>query len=123
MEQGGSKGYDNLLEGDVKQSIYRWRNSDWHILHEEVDKVFKQQVEVNQLDTNYRSDHRIIEFNNTQFEAMINTLSADFPGKEEEVKEVYSALKQKPKQEDNKGMIEVCFFEDSKDNGWQADAL
>ena len=22
----------NLIVGDVKQSIYRWRNGDWHIL-------------------------------------------------------------------------------------------
>ena len=27
-----AEGFDNLVVGDVKQSIYRWRNSDWKIL-------------------------------------------------------------------------------------------
>ena len=27
-----AQGFDNLVVGDIKQSIYRWRNSDWKIL-------------------------------------------------------------------------------------------
>jgi superfamily I DNA/RNA helicase len=27
-------GHNNLIVGDVKQSIYRFRNSDWHLLNQ-----------------------------------------------------------------------------------------
>ncbi len=27
---------DHLIVGDTKQSIYRWRNGDWNILHRQV---------------------------------------------------------------------------------------
>ena len=30
--EGLSQGADSLIVGDVKQSIYRWRNGDWGIL-------------------------------------------------------------------------------------------
>lgn len=33
-----TQGSDSLIVGDVKQSIYRWRNSDWKILGEEIAK-------------------------------------------------------------------------------------
>ena len=32
IENSMAEGFDNLVVGDVKQSIYRWRNSDWQIL-------------------------------------------------------------------------------------------
>ena len=31
--EGLSQGADSLIVGDVKQSIYRWRNGDWEILN------------------------------------------------------------------------------------------
>lgn len=31
--EGLSQGADSLIVGDVKQSIYRWRNGDWGILN------------------------------------------------------------------------------------------
>ena len=35
-----SQDYDNLVVGDVKQSIYRWRNSNWTILSSGVERDF-----------------------------------------------------------------------------------
>ena len=32
INEAESKGCDNLIVGDVKQSIYRWRNSNWKLL-------------------------------------------------------------------------------------------
>ena len=56
----------SLIVGDVKQSIYRWRGGDWRLLqglthdrHPEIKEV--------KLDTNYRSQPRIIIFNNMFF--------------------------------------------------------
>lgn len=60
---------ENLIVGDVKQSIYRWRSGDWRLLNA-IDQQFpyaEQQLDIQPLDTNYRSDRQIIEFNNAFF--------------------------------------------------------
>ena len=58
----------NLIVGDVKQSIYRWRSGDWRLLNNienEFPSTYK--VKPEPLDTNFRSDRNIIEFNNAFF--------------------------------------------------------
>ena len=63
-----AQGSKNLLVGDIKQSIYRWRNSDWKILSDEVQNDFAQfKPEAQILDTNWRSKKNIIDFNNAAF--------------------------------------------------------
>ena len=59
----------NLIVGDVKQSIYRWRNGDWRLLNG-IERQFaggKESVKVESLDTNWRSAANIVEFNNAFF--------------------------------------------------------
>lgn len=59
----------NLIVGDVKQSIYRWRSGDWRLLNN-IEKQFNsQQIDVLNLSTNYRSQRNIIQFNNYFFGA------------------------------------------------------
>lgn len=54
-----------LLVGDIKQSIYRWRGSDWNILHREARKALgEEQTEVIHLKDNWRSLPTIVRFNN-----------------------------------------------------------
>lgn len=63
----------NLIVGDVKQSIYRWRSGDWKLLND-IDKIFgTEQMTVVPLDTNYRSEQKIVEFNNAFFEEAVKT--------------------------------------------------
>lgn len=60
---------NNLIVGDVKQSIYRWRAGDWSLLNS-IEKQFGRNfndVDVRTLQTNYRSESNIIEFNNNFF--------------------------------------------------------
>ncbi|MDR1102622.1 MAG: UvrD-helicase domain-containing protein [Tannerella sp.] len=60
--------HDNLIVGDVKQSIYRFRNSDWTLLDEKVRKEFTAgQTNEETLSNNWRSHRLIVEFNNTFF--------------------------------------------------------
>lgn len=60
---------DHLLVGDVKQSIYRWRNGDWRILHQGAESdLGTPYVKNEQLAENYRSAERIVTFNNKVFQ-------------------------------------------------------
>lgn len=63
IENSVAQGKENLLVGDVKQSIYRWRGSDWRMMAREVQSEF-QSCRVETLDSNYRSLRNIVEFNN-----------------------------------------------------------
>lgn len=67
MSHGENKG--NLIVGDVKQSIYRWRSGDWRMLNN-IEREFpltKEMLQICTLDFNYRSERRIVEFNNEFF--------------------------------------------------------
>ncbi|MDO4191292.1 MAG: UvrD-helicase domain-containing protein [Bacteroidales bacterium] len=60
-----------LIVGDVKQSIYRWRNSDWHILNdldndETLNLNSKENFET--LKNNWRSYANVVNTNNKLFE-------------------------------------------------------
>lgn len=60
----------NLIVGDVKQSIYRWRNGDWKLLHNELkaDKhITNYGYEELPLKDNYRSEGNVVNFNNWFF--------------------------------------------------------
>jgi ATP-dependent exoDNAse (exonuclease V) beta subunit len=72
-------GRNNLIVGDVKQSIYRWRNSDWKLLEEQLDKDFgAENIAHQSLDTNWRSLANIVDFNNAVFTASAQLLQAGF---------------------------------------------
>ena len=58
----------NLIVGDVKQSIYRWRAGDWRLLNNIESQFDTRQTTTLPLDTNYRSQRRIITFNNIFFQ-------------------------------------------------------
>lgn len=61
-----SQGYTNLLVGDVKQSIYRWRGSNWKLLNHQVEQEFPDS-HIHTLSTNRRSQEMIVLFNNHFF--------------------------------------------------------
>ena len=63
VEESLANGRANLIVGDVKQSIYRFRNSDWKLLDEQVRRDFEdEQVREETL-------MDIVEFNNAFFTA------------------------------------------------------
>lgn len=68
-----SEGFENLLVGDVKQSIYRWRGSDWKMMARDVAAEFPDAVE-DGLKGNWRSLRNIVEFNNDFFAHAATTL-------------------------------------------------
>lgn len=97
------EGTSNLIVGDVKQSIYRWRSGDWKLLANINDQFqnASQRLDILPLDTNYRSMPNIIRFNNAFF-----TEAA----KQEEVS-AYDDVSQKWNEEKaNEGRVDICLL-------------
>ena len=68
LENSLGQGQYNLIVGDVKQAIYRWRSGDWRLLLTEVKKQLKFfDIKENTLQDNYRSAKPLIGFNNYLF--------------------------------------------------------
>ncbi|RZK81186.1 MAG: DNA helicase UvrD [Pedobacter sp.] len=66
---------DHLIVGDTKQSIYRWRNGDWNILHKHAKlDIGVHNVIEESLEENYRSAENIITFNNFLYRKIPETL-------------------------------------------------
>ena len=63
-----AQGHADLIVGDVKQSIYRFRNSDWKLLDEQVRRDFPEELtREDTLKDNWRSCRQIVAFNNAFF--------------------------------------------------------
>lgn len=74
LEESLAQKEGSLIVGDIKQSIYRWRNGDWKILAGlGEDKTLR--VRECTLGTNWRSEARIIHFNNEIFTAACKVLN------------------------------------------------
>lgn len=120
-----SRGSFNLIVGDVKQSIYRWRNSDWNILNN-IEKEFPQSYMQNynnsdQNTTNYRSERNIVEFNNALFGAAKNVIVASY--KEQlgtrlkDLEKAYNdVVQQIPTDKEQSGYAEVRIIEKGENN-------
>ena len=100
---------ENLIVGDVKQSIYRWRSGDWRLLNA-IDREFPHAdtvMDILPLKTNYRSERNIIDFNNAFFtEAALQEYEQQrelYPSGAEQLKHAYADVAQEipPKQEPN----------------------
>ncbi len=92
-------GFDNMIIGDVKQCIYRFRNSYPELLDSELeqDKLFNAFIKLPQLETNRRSSKDVVEFNNSVFEAI-----AEMHGLRS-----YAQVRQIPYNEEP-GYVDVC---------------
>ena len=107
------EGAHNLIVGDVKQSIYRWRSGDWRLLNG-IEREFGNhgtQVEVLSLTTNYRSQRNIIDFNNAFFklaaERECQNLRTLLPEGAEEMQRAYDDVAQQTPKEEREGFVSV----------------
>ena len=112
-----------LVVGDVKQSIYRWRNSDWSILNNmNEDQTLKAFVKETSLDTNYRSEARVIDFNNKFFmqasELLSQSYENDVNGNAQDILNAYDGCEQNiPTHKNSKqGFVRVELKEMKKSN-------
>ena len=108
-----ASGFDNLVVGDVKQSIYRWRGSDWQLLESGLQREFSLSSDAPEvLDGNYRTCRTIVEFNNSFFPFAAGKLDALLGG--DEVRRIYRDVEQQVCFRDPaEGSVDVQFCDDS----------
>ncbi len=114
INEGLANGNSSLIVGDVKQSIYRWRNSDWSLLNNiEDDKNIKGMRSTIHLETNFRSEKEIVEFNNEFFEAARDNLAerCDVMGIDKAtITTAYDDVRQERKKTTERGYVKVTFI-------------
>ncbi|MDD4459346.1 MAG: UvrD-helicase domain-containing protein [Proteiniphilum sp.] len=134
-----SAGNFNLIVGDVKQSIYRWRNSDWRLLEESVEEdLHRENIRKQVLDTNWRSDAHIIRFNNAFFTNAASLLQEEVNrvtrGSEEtspeelpntQIINAYAEVYQElpPHRDNNEGEVKISFLTSEEEQQWKEKAL
>lgn len=118
IEETESKGFNNLIVGDVKQSIYRFRNSDWHLLTQ-VDKEFRETEFPAGMDGNWRTAPEIVENNERLMQQycnfLVEELNSQYPDHETSLNEIakiysHSEMHQKAKKK-FKGYFHMQFLE------------
>lgn len=108
LESQASGGQD-LLVGDIKQSIYRFRNGDWRILKHIEQELKHIAPTLHTLDTNYRSDVHVIRFNNAFFPLAAQHLSQAGEGESHPIiQEIFSdVVQQWPKGKPEEGYVRI----------------
>ena len=112
----------NLIVGDVKQSIYRWRSGDWRLLNN-IESEFinpKKQLDIETLDTNYRSDRNVIDFNNAFFveaaKQEYKNLKEAMPEEAQQLLNAYADVEQKvPANKRAQGYVEIKLLKTQED--------
>jgi len=114
-----SANHFNMVVGDIKQSIYRWRGGDWKLL---LDQVKKDVGEANCIElglkTNRRSKMKIVEFNNDFFESIPElldkklTVSRGGESGVSRLSEVYHNSAQQSIESEGSGLVTGVFFDE-----------
>ena len=125
--EGLSQGADSMIVGDVKQSIYRWRNGDWSILNNLKDKLGTYPIAEKTLNTNRRSEANIVRFNNEIFTnacRILNDIHRQEQGNDcEELMFAYKDVVQETCKETAKGSVKIRLLSNKEDIGYPEDTL
>jgi ATP-dependent exoDNAse (exonuclease V) beta subunit len=122
MHHALSMGKENLIVGDAKQSIYRWRGGEVEQfvklpqeIHrkellpnsEEVEAAIQRSAKEEKLNSNWRSTYEVVDFNNRFFESLKHSLP-------DHLKEIYEGHEQIP-QGKKGGLVHIDLTEKSDD--------
>ncbi|MEI7596613.1 MAG: UvrD-helicase domain-containing protein [Bacteroidota bacterium] len=124
IENSLASGNFNMLVGDAKQSIYRWRSGEveqFTSLPEiykaptpvikEKEQILKENFLLKNLSSNYRSKVEIILFNNLFFKTVKSLLSENYQG-------IYDNVEQEFKPENTGGYVQIDFLEKDGENDY-----
>jgi ATP-dependent exoDNAse (exonuclease V) beta subunit len=116
-----AQGNTNLVVGDVKQAIYRWRGGDLRLLQQRLEQeVGTQRMQIEQLATNYRSSPQVVMFNNELFKVVAQRVAADTEAAE--AREVYRDVEQRVAG-NTPGYVHLQFFDHDNERTWKQMAL
>jgi ATP-dependent exoDNAse (exonuclease V) beta subunit len=132
-------GRENLIVGDIKQSIYRFRNSDWTLLAHQLTKDFPNRIQAKDLNVNWRSFRNIVEFNNMIFKHIPSILQAFYNQEiaesslSGEKRELYNNMIVSAYENaeqfvatpfmNRPGHVKVQFFEDTDEQDWKQQSV
>jgi ATP-dependent helicase/nuclease subunit A len=117
-----SQGNQNLLVGDVKQSIYRWRNSNWETLAYRISDEYPADIlHFEELRKNWRSNEKIVLFNNALFPLAVKKLKVQLDDmlsgslnqqtNTQLLETIFNDIQQEfPRKSEHKGSVYVKFF-------------
>lgn len=116
IEESLASGDENIIVGDIKQSIYRWRGSDSDIMENVVSSDIENDLQnITHLNTNWRSGEKIISFNNMIFSSLNRYINQKIIS--DHIGKIYNkSLVQKTSDKmRNKGYVEIVFDENKED--------
>ncbi len=123
IENTLAEGNTNLIVGDAKQSLYRWRNGDFRILLYDIQRHFPSFYQEKVLEKNWRSRKEIVEFNNKIFSILPKKLfnlynsALDNTLKDDVISRAYRDVKQEPANSEG-GYLQIVMYEKPK-VGWK----
>ena len=124
------EGNFSMVVGDVKQSIFRWRNSNWKLMAETAARDLADfGIDTRRLESNWRSRDSIIDFNNNFFEKapgiLVERIKEDiegYHGKDSlspaELADIYKGLRQGKGSGKPGGYAEMIFQGDLDEESW-----
>lgn len=114
------EGNRNLVVGDAKQAIYRWRGGDVkqfmnlpHVAGDftylnEINRIFHAAADVDDLKVNYRSGKSVVNFNNWLFESLTKN-------EKESIRDIYKGVSQDINKS-MEGFVNVKILEGEKED-------
>uniref|UniRef100_UPI0040489D84 UvrD-helicase domain-containing protein n=1 Tax=Roseivirga sp. TaxID=1964215 RepID=UPI0040489D84 len=113
-----SQGNEVLIVGDVKQSIYRFRGGNMRLLLEQIEKDlynYREVIQYQNLEDNYRSFTNVVNFNNQFFDALKQQITRiENLNDSVLIDKAYFGHEQNAKKEEA-GFVQVQLFESDKE--------
>ena len=122
LQESLSQKEGSLIVGDIKQSIYRWRNGDWRILAG-IGEENDFRVCSCSLVRNWRSEANIVRFNNEFFTGAVRLLEKKYEEEEkencEQLTNAYADVCQETAKTEERGFVKLRFLSDSREETYE----
>lgn len=117
LSESESHGFSNLIIGDAKQSIYRFRNAEPRLITDIVPSTFGSHIlpkgDSEDENSNWRSRTNVVKFNNFFFRTLADRLTDEYG---DDLNKLYGNTVQLPRSKDypeenpQAGYVEVNFY-------------
>ena len=130
LHESVGRGNENLIIGDAKQSIYRFRNADSSLISYRVPEEFGcsggEASAGSAQNTNWRSALRVVQFNNHFFDFLVKELNrlvgSELDPKRRDFMADYRNVIQHPHHKEERGYVEIQTDTES-DSAWNDHVL